>query len=286
MLGLTSLELHQTAKPTQLFPSDNTPIPPPFHNVSKLKSLSLTQTPLYPALFTIGSLVELKLIRYTSPFHFDTFLRFLDSNPGLEVVVLDIQFVTDSVKATPARKVPLARLRHLSITCSKAIDSRGLLSTISLPRGVHLEVSFSQSTQPPDLGSFLPSPLRPVQELLAPITAIRSQHDPWEIHLSGNNSVFSFRCSKPHSKFFGGFRSFPTATVREFHTSIRPHNLYPTALSWALEKLPALEVLAISRDSIHSGVLSVLAEEPVLCPALKTIEFFDCNVTSRSWKRW
>jgi hypothetical protein len=45
ILNLTSLVLHQMAEPVQLFPSDNTPVPPPFHNVLKLKSLSLTQTP-------------------------------------------------------------------------------------------------------------------------------------------------------------------------------------------------------------------------------------------------
>jgi hypothetical protein len=97
ILGLTSLELQQTAEPAQLFSPDNSPVPPPFHNISKLKSLSLTQTPLYPALFTIGSLVELKLTGYTIPFHFGTLLGLLDSNSDLELVVLDIQFVSCTV---------------------------------------------------------------------------------------------------------------------------------------------------------------------------------------------
>jgi hypothetical protein len=278
MLNLTSLELQQTAEPAQLFPSDNTPMPPLFRGVSKLKSLSLTRTPLYPSLFTIGSLVELKLIGYTSPFHFGTFLRLLDSNPGLEVVVLDIQFVTDSVETTLTRKVPLARLQHLFITCSKPIDSKGLLSCISPPRGVRLEVVSTQSTRPPDLGSFLPSPPTSIQELLAPVTTIRSQRNPWEVHLSGGSSVFSFRCSESPSTFYSELSLFPTATVREFHTDIQPHNIWPTLLPWVLGNLPALEVLAISRDAINSGVLSVLAQEPVLCPALKTIAFFNCSV--------
>jgi hypothetical protein len=42
-----------------------------------------------------------------------------------------------------------------------------------------------------------------------------------------------------------------------------------------LKRLPGLEVLAIYKDPIQSGILSVLAQR---CPALKTIAFFDCNV--------
>ena len=279
MLNFTSLGLEQIEEPAELFPPSETPVPPVFQNVSKLKSLCLTRTPLYPPLFSITSLRELKLIGYTSSFHFGTFIGFLGSNLDLEFVVLDVQFFVDSVETAPARKVALARLQHLSITCSKAIDSQGLLSCISLPRGVHLEVVFSQLTRPPYFASFLPLPPTPIHELLAPITTIRTQHSPWEVYLSGNTSVFSFRCAKPYNTIYNGLLSFPIATVREFHTNTQPHNLNTRLLLYALERLPALEVLVISRDPIYSGVLSVLAQEPVLCPALKTIAFFDCQVT-------
>jgi hypothetical protein len=277
MLGLTSLELQQTAEPAQLFPSDNTPIPPPFHNVSKLKSLSMTRTPLYPVLFTIGSLVELKLIGYTTPFHFGTLLRLLDSNPGLEVVVLDIQFVTDSVETTPARKVPLARLQHLSITCSKGIDSKGLLSCIHLPRGVHIEVI---SAQPARLGSFLPSPTTPISELLAPITTIKTQLTPWELHFSGNGSVFTLHSPKPALEAHLELVLFPTTAVRELHTNICPFQYNDAGPATIFEFLPALEILAISKTPFPGGLLSALTKEPVLCPALKTIAFFDCGINS------
>ena len=66
-------------------------------------------------LFTITSLVELKL---NSPFHFDKSLGLLSSNSGLEHIVLDIQFIADSVETVLAREVPLPRLRDLSVTCS------------------------------------------------------------------------------------------------------------------------------------------------------------------------
>ena len=278
MPNLTSLDLQQAQESIELFPSGQVPVPPVFQNVSKLESLRLTQTPLYPPLFSIKSLRELKLIGYTSPFHFETFVRFLGSNLDLEFVVLDVQFLADSVETTPARKVALARLQHLSITCSKAIDSRRLLSCISLPRGVHLEVVFSQSTQAPDFASFLPSPPTAIQELLAPVTTIRARHSPWEVYLSGNTSVFSFSCPKPYWGFHSEFISFPVTAVREFHTNSQPRILDGGFLSCLLGQLPALEVLVLSMDPINHGVLSVLAQEPVLCPALKTIAFFDCQM--------
>ena len=185
ILNLVSLELHQSAAPAQSFPSDEIPTPPVFRDVRTFRSLRLTQTPIYPALFNIASLVELTLDGYTSPFEFGTFIGFLRSNLDLEHVVLDIQFVADSVETAPARKVPLSHLQHLSITCSKAIDSKGLLSCISLPRGAHIEVISTHLDRSAELGSFLPSPPTPILELLTPITTAKIQLTPQELHLFG-----------------------------------------------------------------------------------------------------
>ena len=281
ILRLTTLELQQTAVPTQLFPSDHSPIPPPFLVVSKLKSLSLTQTPLYPTLFNITSLVELKLIGYTNPFHFGTFLELLISNPSLELVVLDIQFTMSSVVIPPARKAPLPRLQHLSITCFHPIDSRGLLSCISLPRGVHLDVQYlTQMDQPPQLGSFLPSPPTSIHDLLAPITTIKTQLTPQEFHLSGNGSVFTFRSPNTPRTVHWELMLFPCAGVRELHTNIYPFGYNDVGISRVLAMLPALETLAISKTPFPHGLLSALTEVPVLCPALRTIAFFDGDINS------
>ena len=83
MLNLTSLELNQPEKPDQPFPSSEAPVLPVFQNVSRLKSLQLTRPPLYPVLFGIASLVELKLAGDTTFFDFRTFIRFfgLQSQP-------------------------------------------------------------------------------------------------------------------------------------------------------------------------------------------------------------
>ena len=49
--------------------------------------------------------------------------------------------------------------------------------------------------------------------------------------------------------------------------------------------LPALEILAFSNTAFPTGLPLVLTYEPALCPALKTIAFFDCNVDSSAMER-
>ena len=281
MPNLTSLELQQAAEPVGLFPPDNSSTPPPFLNVSKLESLSLTRPPLYPPLFVTTSLVELKLIGCATSFLFGTFLGLLVSNPNLELVALDIRFVRDSVETAPAKMVPLSLLRHLSITCSNAIDSKGSLSCISIPPGVRLEVTFTRPDQPAELGAFLPSPTTVVQDFLGPINTIKTQFSPWEIRLFGIGSSFTFRSPDgPRPNVHPELQLFPGTVVREFYTNICPLNYNMVGLSWTMRQLPALETLAFSKTEFHSELLSALTKEPVLCPALRTIAFLDCGINS------
>ena len=276
MPNLTSLELEQTAQPAKSSPSSETPVPPLFQSVSKLKSLHLTRTPLYPAVFSITSLVELKLVGYTTLFHLVKFIGFLRSNPDLEVIVLDVRFVKELFCFLSAtRIVPLAHLRELSFTCADASDAKELISSISFPRGIFLELSGHQTNQA-GLGPFLPSPTR-IGELLTPITTIKYSATPRLLQLSGNNSSFSFRYPKPPSNLYQDLSLFTTTTVREFHVAIGPcrENLFQP-----LSLLPALETLVLANILFFPAQgLAFLADEPVLCPSLKTIAFFDCNVT-------
>ena len=274
---LTSLKLQQSAEPLEPFPASAPPTFPLSWGLSKLKSLCLTRTPLYPALRSITSLVELKLVGYTTPFQFGKFIGFLRSNPDLELVVLDIQFVETPASVFTSRIVPLVCLRQLSFTCAHAIDAKGLISSISFPRGVLLEVFGSETNQETDICSFLPSPPTTIRKLLTPITTIKHQDAPTgELHLFGNNSRFSFRSSNPSPNRTFGFSPFTTTTVREFHTNVNP---YHKNLLLPLSQLPALETLVlIDVTSFSTHALSFLADEPVLCPSLKTIAFLDCNL--------
>ena len=280
MPNLTSLELQQTTEPAELFPSREAPVPSLFQNVAKLESLCLARTPLYPAVLSATSLRELKLLGYANPFHFGTFLGLLDANPGLERVVLDIQFITGSVKIEPARKVVLPRLQVLSITCSKPIDSKGLLSCIPPTRGARVEVIASQLDQSAKFSSYLPSPPTHIRELLNPITTIKTQATPRELHLFGNDSMFTFRSPQallePHLELL----IFPSTSVRELYTNPDPFQYSNDGLHQTLELLPALETLAFSKTRFPFGLLPALTEEPVLCPTLKTIAFLDCGVDS------
>ena len=275
--NLISLELQQSVAPVQPFPSEETPTPPVFRNIQTLKSLHLTQTPIYPPLFRIASLVELKLIGYTTPFDFGAFIGFLDSHLTLEFVDLDIQFTDGSVWETPVRMVPLPRLRHFSITCSKAIDSRGLLSCVTFPCGIHLEVLFTKPGICPELDLFLPSRLNAMRELLYPISIVKTQNNPAMLQLSGNNSFLSLNALERHTQVYPGIELFSTIGVRELHVDF--HSTYPSdsRLSWVLKRLPALEILIISKATFPLGTLHILATEPALCPSLRTIAFFNCE---------
>jgi len=279
MHNLISLELQQRSKPVELFPSEAPPVLPIPWKLSRLTSLRLTQTPLYPALTSITSLVELDLVGYTTPFNFRKFTSFLSSNQDLQIITLDIQFEDNSPWVRSAGTVSLPRLCYLSFTCADPIDARALFSSLYLPRGVSLEIVGSQANQSFELCSFLPSPSTPIEEILAPITTIKYQNYPRAVEFHGSDSYLSFRCSQFPFGTYSEFSLFPTTTVREFHVKIDPYS----DLSWPLSQLPALETLVlVDVPTFPTQAFAFLTEQPVLCPSLKTIAFFDCVLNSKA----
>jgi hypothetical protein len=221
----------------------------------ELKSLYLTRKPLYPALTNITFLVELKLVEHTTPFHFGNFCVFLRSNSNLEIIVLDIQFAEAPAWVSPTRSIPLAHLRRLSFTCDLATDAKDFISCISFPRGVFLEVFSSRAGDP---SSFLPSLPTSIQKLLAPITTVRYRNNPRALHLSGNDSSFSFRCRPGPFDLHWYLSLFTTAAVREFHVHI---NLCQELFPLPLSRFPALETLVlVDVASFPSHSLDFLAE--------------------------
>lgn len=276
MLNLITLKLDQDKESAHSFPSSQVHLPPLLQNVSKLKSLHLTRIPLYPILFSVESLVDLTLIDYKLPFQ--KFVGFLESNLNLVVVELFIEFSRAPTPATPERVVSLPRLRRLVFTCNKPIDARALISSLSLPRGINIEVHGSLRNSCSDFTSFLPCPSTHIQGLFAPITTIKYLHSPGRFHLSGNGGSLSFHnYTAPHS-LYEALDLFATGTVREFHLPCTSEHC--THLSWALERLPALEVLVVYKGRPGPTFLSALAKEPVLSPSLNTIAFLECDMTS------
>ena len=78
---------------------------------------------------------------------------------------------------------------------------------------------------------------------------------------------------------------FPTTAVRELYADLHPYQYIGNGVSLLFKCLPALETFAISKTLFPIGLLSALTEEPALCPALKTIAFFDCTIDSDIVKR-
>ena len=272
---LTSLEFKNRLEPAKWFPSKEAPMPSLFRNVSKLVSLHLANAPLYPTLFNIASLVELKFVGHK--IYFQSFIEFLESNHSLETVVLELTFVKSSVLTAPGRKASLPRLRRLTLTCGYPIDARGLLSCLSFSRGVKIVIQESEPGRScGDLALFLPSPPTPIQDLLAPITTIKSWH--WWIYISGNDGSFSFQSSTNPQKSNQEYDLFDTGTVRQVHMQdCTPYGRIgpDDKKSWPLECLPALEVLIISGPRQGPGPIAALAKDPTLCPSLKTIALLD-----------
>jgi len=191
------------------------------------------------------------------------------------------------VEVELARKASLSRLQHLSITCSKEIDSRRLLSSISLPRGVHIEVTFDRLTPKLLIDSLLPSPLpTPIHDLLTPITILKTRDESHGFQVFGNGSSFTLN-SPSHLVGLGAvFELFPVAPVREIHLGIRHFAFCGEYVSYLISFLPALEILAIYGATVFPfELLPTLTEEPAVCPVLKTIAFFDCSTNSGATKK-
>lgn len=275
MPNLTSLKLEQEEESTDPFPPEGVPTPQLFQNVSKLKSLHLTGVPLYPVLRNIKSLAELTLVSDTFPFQ--EFLGFLESNPNLEILDLDVLFANTPALATPERLISFPRLRRLTLRCGDATSTRALLSCLSLSHGINIEV-YQTNPNPPPLASFLPCPSTHILGLFAPIIIIKYLSPPGTLHLSSKNGSFSFRGCKPSRVAHEELDLFATCAVREFRLRLGNQ----CRLSWTLGRLPKLEALVISNGSLEPEFLSVLAEDPVLCPSLKTIAFLECELTNEA----
>ena len=248
----------------------------PMINLTSLKLRSLEASPasIFSLLSGIKTLVELKLTG--SEVIFQHFIGFLESNPNLKAIEFSFEF-SEVPSTAPKRLVSLPRLRRLKLTCSEATDARMLLSCLSLPRGVHMEIYGTQKNPCGDLTSFLPFPPTLIRALLAPITAVR--YSPGQLYLFSNNGSFSFRSHKTTEKLYEEFNLFATGAVRELRLL---HFYSGDNVSLLLKRLPALEALVI-QHAVGSG-MSALGEEPILCPSLKTLALLDCYVADQEIK--
>ena len=244
----------------------------------------------------VARVAHLSLRGYTSNETMANDLPSLFTSPMLDLTRLDFQQAGEPAELFPSSEAPVppgvpkgiktqvtqlgpyARLRHLSITCARPTDARGVLSHMSLPRGIHLEVVY-QGPGLPDLDKFLPFLAQPVQKSSSQIIAIRFRYSPRDLRVFGTNDCFSFRSPNSPTQDLE-FYLFATTSVREFHMNVAPCALTPALLAQPLSQLPALEILVFTSVTRWvTGAFNSLAGQPLLCPSLKTIAFFDRILT-------
>ena len=249
---------------------------------STLRYLSLNHFHLYPSFLHLRSLTELELSNFRLNLPLDTLLNFLKENRSLETATLSIGFAEPSLRSSRLATAIENRLRCLSIRCDEALDGRALVSSIVLQRGARLEIDHRSSNA--TLSGILSGvPATNLSNLSSP-TFMECQSYCRLIRLLGPHGVFSFKCLHGPEDPFAEFPLLPLTltTIREFRLVHRRSEralspLKPTVFQPSF--FPALETLAVNCETSVSYLFSVLFSNPSSPPSLKTLAFFDCNLT-------
>ena len=137
-----------------------------------------------------------------------------------------------------------------------------------------LRLSYKYSGAPNAFPPFLPSPTISLLESLTSIISIKYQESPMSLNvISGNGGQFSFQAPKISSALDETLDPFLTGTVRELHLDacLKGASIRNT-LENVFKRLPALEVLVLSQSCLG------LTREPIPCPFLNTIGFFNTQI--------
>ena len=180
-----------------------------------LRSLKLTDIPLYPSFRQLRTLTHLSFCYFSAQFPLDTLLDLLEENRSLETV--DLMITSDAFPApTPRRRVVvLNQLRHLWIMCWDPMIPRTLIANIPLRRGVRLGISLHKEQSNPTLNGILSG--IPMSQLssLSSLTSMEYQSSPPVIRLAGPNGTLSYTSDRT-SPFPGEeFPTLPLTDVKE-----------------------------------------------------------------------
>ena len=253
---------------------------------STLSDLSLHDIPLYPSFLNIRTLTQFAFHNQKFILPLDTLSTILEGNRALESVTLMNHFPEIELPLQhPQRRAAIGdRLRYLRVHCWNAVvDAQILISTISLRRGAHLEISSGG-----DIG---------LDEILAGISTthlanlpgpafMEYESHPREIRLHGPNGTFSFNNFDGLGPLFIEFSVLPPLTdIREFRFIHRTLLIPPPGpeFSHRLTSFPALETLAIECDIEYdtdlSEALAPLMSNSSGHPSLKTLAFLNCVIS-------
>ena len=248
--------------------------------IPALERLSLENIPLYPSLLGLSTLTEFTITDTQFDFHLDTLLNFLEGNPRLERVTLEV-FFTDYILLGLQRKTVMRnRLRYLSICGANKMEVQALISNIPLQKGANLDLDLDDEDV--TLNDFLPgisaghlsSPPSP--------TLLELNHGPFarQITLNGPGGKLTFFAASWLELSFADLSVLPLANVREvrlcYWKEIRPKTFKPPAFYPVY--FPALETLTVDCSSDVLGVLSILLSNSPPPPFLKTIGFLNCDL--------
>ena len=246
----------------------------PFGPLTTLTHLSLIYVPLYPSFLHLRTLTHLTLDYSRFELHLDTLLDFLEENRSLERADLDMGF-PKPVLGSSRRRVPVRnRIQSLTITCPYAVEASVLVSSITLQRGAHLEISLHQW----DLRLNDITPIISTAHLQSP-TVVEYDRRLHTIRLLGQNGSFSFFTFGPEGPFAG----LPPAhftNVREFRynwSASGPRSL-ESPPGFPPPNLPALETLVTKYGPNLSHLFSTLFSDPSSSPSLKILAFLDCTL--------
>lgn len=252
-----------------------------------LTDLSLHDIPLYPSFLNMRTLTQFTFYNQKLNPPVDTLLTFLERNHTLESVALMNHFPELEPPQRPQRCAVIGNgLRHLRIQCWNAVtDAQILLSTISLGRGAHLEISSGCGV---GLNEILSGTSIAHYANLSGPTLMEYESHPREIRLHGPNGTFSFNNFDGLEDLFVEFPVLPPLTnIREFRLVHCTLLLPPPGpeVAHRLSSFPALETFTIECD-VDCGIDLSDAFLPLISdasahPSLKTLAFLNCVVTDK-----
>ena len=238
-----------------------------------LRSLALFDIPLYPTFLNLRTLTEFTLCDCAFTLPLDTLLAMLEENRGLERVDLSIGFTNPNLHSSQRRAPISNRFQHLSVSFFKAEDARALISGIPIQRGANLELqSFDATVGLNDTLSSIPA--THLANLPSPTYMTIYERN---IRLSGPNGSFSFSGLCPSEMSLVGLPLLSFDKIRELRCGYTPRTFHPSLF-------PALEALAIERDTNISRTLSIWLSSPKSLPLLKTLAFFNCDLSEEFMK--
>ena len=251
-------------------------------SIPALECLVLEDIPLYPSLLGLATLTELAIECTHFDLPLDTLLDFLEGNPALERVILEIYFPDDSLLSLQRKTVTRNQIRYLCIRADKT-DVQALIPNIPLQRGAGLDISLDDDDgEGGTLDDFLPDVSTAHLSNPPSPTSFKLEHGPYSkrITLDGPGGKLSFYGISLLEASFADLAVLPLADVREVclnyrkktgQTTLKPPAFYPTYF-------PALETLTIDCNADVLGILSVLLSNSPPSPSLKTIGFLNCDL--------